>query len=232
MAITVLDDWSFVDDSTPDGQSLAVSAGSNRVMVMFYGSPSHDIDFFGWTVTSSPWGDQAPTATYKFGDGTDNSPRFFALWDETAVAARADDIVDWTATDISNEFFGWACYAGVKQTGLDALVNDATNYGDNQSTSTLTTTSVSGDRIIIGGGLTSSNRQVSDWDTLTEKHDSPLLGPGKVALGEGNGGDNSTIVTNTTFTRPNFASIVLLQAASSGIHTNAMHHYRNHGRIF
>ena len=229
MAITVLDDWTFVDDD-PNSQTVTVSAGTApRVTVLFYGSPSHDIDAFGWSITTILWGDQAPTATYKCGDGTDNAPRYFAIWDETATAARSDNTVDWTATTITSEFFGWACYEGASQTGLDSLVNDSTNYSTNQSTSTLTTTSNSGDRIIVGGGLGSASREVSDWDTLTEKYDS-VVSPRKACLGEGNGGDGSTVVTNTTFTIPNFASIVL-QQEDGGVVQQAMHHYRNHGKI-
>lgn len=233
MTISVLDAWQFVNDDDPNLQSTgSLSSGSNRVLVMAYAGPNHDIDAFGWTVTSVSYGNEAATATYQFGDGTDDSARYVALWNDAAIQAATDQQFRWSATNIINEFFGWAVYEGVQQSGLDSLVTDSTNYATNQSTSTLTTTSSSGDRIIVWGGINTGARQVSDWDTLTEQHDfAAASGNAKYCLGEGNGGDNSTVVTNTTFGRPNFASIVLVQAGASSIIRQAAYHYRNHGKI-
>lgn len=216
MPVTLLDAWTFVDDSEPSTYSAPVSDGPNRVMVLAYSGPAHDIDAFGWTVTTVLWGDQAPTATYKYGDGTDDSCRYFALWNETAIAALTNSTIDWAASTITNDFFGYACYAGVVQDGLDSLVNDSTNYSTNQSSSTLTTTSNNGDRILAIGGLRTGNRQISDWDTLTELHDvAAATNNARYCFGEGNGGDSSTVITNTTAATPNFASIVLPQVSTA-----------------
>ena len=77
MAITVLDDWTFVDDDDPHS--------------------------------------------------TDDTPRYFAIWDESQIAAASGGKFWWGASTITNEFFGYAVYGNVKQTGLDSLVN---NYNE------------------------------------------------------------------------------------------------------
>lgn len=227
MAITVLDSWAFTNDDDPDNYIWTPSAGSDRVGLLAYCSPSHDISAFGWSTPTVTWGTVAPTATYKFGGSSgsegsneDDAPRYFALWDDAAIESRSGgspNQLDWSGTVITNEFFGVAVYAGVQQTGLDSLVTDASDYASNQSSTTLTTTSSSGDRIIVIGGTNSGVRSITDWDTLTEQQDvAAASGNARYALGEGNGGDNSTVIVNQTFARPNFASIVLVQNTGGG----------------
>ena len=211
MTVAILDSWSFTDDDDPSAASLTLSGGTGkRALVLIYGSGGHDISEFGWTITTITVGGVAPTLNYKTGDGSDDAPRFIGIWDEADLDAMSGAAVVWTATTITNEFWGYATYNGVDQTDLSAVVKDATNHSTDQPSISLTTTSNAGDRIIVLDVINTGNKNFTDWDTLVELHDvAASTNNSRYGAGEGNGGDDTTAVTNTTFGRPNGASIVL-----------------------
>lgn len=228
MAVAVLDPWSFVDNDDPSARTVSVSAGSERALVLAYGSGSHDISAFGWSVTDHKIGDQSPVATFQAGDASDDAPRYISVFGETKIAAFTDSVIDWTATNIVNEFYGYGTYTGVDQSALTSLLSSEQSNSANASSMTFTTTSSTGDRIIVLAVLNAGTKNFSDWDTLSEQHDaSSTSGDSRFGLAEGDGGDGSTVVTNTTFARPNGLSIVLPQSGGVTIPTLTQGYYRD-----
>lgn len=240
MAVTLLDSWSFVDDDTPHNELFTPSAGTDRVVVLCYCSPNHDISAFGWSVSSVDLGGVSPTATWIYGGASgaegsneDDCPRYIALWNDAAIQSIAESPIQfgWVGTTIVNEFAGWATYEGVEQSNLSAFFSDASDQASDGSSCTVATTSSDGERIVVFGGANTDNITFSDTDTLTTIHNVGASSTnGRYHLLEGNGGDNSTVITHTNFRRTNYASIVLKDATvSAGGNVTAIQHHQ-HGR--
>ena len=154
------------------------------------------------------------------------------VWNETSISnmsGSGSPSISYTDdTTLTKRGWSFVTYQDVDQTSFPKGQAQNSDTG-NVSTLDVTTTPSSGDRIAVFAMAKNPSATFSTWDTCTEQFDTQPSDM-RMAVGEGNGGDNTTTVT-TGATTSLILNAIVLGAASSGITQQAMYHYQNHGKI-
>ncbi len=224
MAVAVLDAFTSEVDAEPNG-SPTISAGSKRAALLCLHA-EHGVSSI--VVSTMTIGGQTYTQAYEFevADGADDMYIYVYLWNESSISSMSGTTISY-ADDETLTKRGWSfgTYSGVNQSSFPKVQAEVGVTGNETSTD-ITTTSSAGDRIIVFAMAKNPVTLYSTWDTLSEVVDASPSGM-QMAVGEGDGGDNTTTVVVDTSTSQSFNAIVL----GGGIQAQAMYHYRNHGTL-
>jgi hypothetical protein len=213
MAVTVLDSMSATENSNPSG-NLTISTGSDRCLVLAVWFEMSSTPFAA-TITV---GGESPTQSYETYQATPNIGQAIYLWDESAIAAMDSAYaVSFTpANTTDNQCWAYGTYAGVSQSTFPKG-QDSTYSPTVVSSHDVTTTSLSGDRIVV---ISMTNSSIpyyggSGLDTLTVGYMS-AVGPTDYTMveGQGDGGDDTTTVSLTGGTAIMLSTAVVLGSAS------------------
>lgn len=190
MAATVLDAWPALDAGGPSG-SPAISSGSDRVRGYILYAESNG----AWTVDTFTIGTVTFTAIFeefREGGSSDTSLKF-PYWNEAAVASRSGDAVSYNdsgAPDLVDN------NNHVTMQDVDQTTPIVENTAVSSSTDALDvdTPGVADDWKSAYSARTSNNRDITDWDGLTEEWDDGA-GSFRASAADGSTTDDPTTVT-------------------------------------
>jgi hypothetical protein len=152
---------------------------------------------------------------------------FAYWWDEDAITSWADNDIDFEdGISAPTQVWSFIVFAGVNQT---TPVVSASGSSASSNTLNVSSTSGSGDRDLVVAARSSGNRDVTNYDTLSEGYQDNT-GFTSCAC-EGAGGDATITLTGDGVASDWLYTHLLIQEATAGITPQAMYHYRNHGKI-
>ncbi len=224
MAATVLDAFTSEVDAEPNG-SPTISSGSKRAALLCV----HAEHTATIAVSTMTIGGQTYTQAYEFeqADGVDDMFVYVYLWSESAISSMSGTTISYTDDQtLTKRGWSFGTYQGVNQASFPKGQAQVGVTGNETSTD-ITTTSNSGDRIIVFAMAKNPATLYSTWDTLSEVVDAGPSGM-QMGVGEGAGGDDTTTIVVDTSNSQSFNAIVL----GGGIQAQAMYHYRNNGKFF
>ena len=227
MAATVLDAFVSEIDADPNG-APTISAGSNRAALLCVHA-EHGVSSL--VVSTMTIGGQTYTSAeeLELNDGVLDMYLYRYEWNEAAIAAMSGTAIVYVDDEtLTSRGWSFGTYQDVDQGSFPKGTYTA-GAQTNVTTLDVTTTSVSGDRVVVFGMLKNVSSNYSTWDTLSEVVAVSPSGM-EMGVGEGNGGDGTTTVTCSVATSQILNAIVF--GADTGIQAHAMYHYRNHGKVF
>jgi hypothetical protein len=185
----ILQDFNAITTGDPNGVELTIAAGrGKRLLIMLCWDEESGVN----TINPFTIGGQTYTGTFHLEHTTEDTQVWVFYWDEADLDLRANENVTFTDTQAISAW-QYGIYDGVDQT--TSIEEVATEIAENTSdTLVITSTSDANDYLLAIVARNSGNRDVTDWDTLTELGD---VNPGThlAASGTGIGGDASTTLT-------------------------------------
>lgn len=210
---TVSQNWAALSSAQPSG-TVTIGGGSNRCLILV-----QTAEFSGSFSASVAIGGQAATGTTaRRLQTTAWSHIFFWWWDETALQAMSGNTISYDdesgggPISLSKTHFSYITVQDVDQT---SPVNTAFNTVALSNTIDVGTVSDSNDYAIVAVVRDSANRDITNWDTLSEVWDDGGSFY-RSALGSGAGGDNATTVTGDGFDA-DFLVVSLVIKDESGV---------------
>ena len=208
MAVAVLNDWTGNTVAAPSG-SLTISAGSDRLLWLVYiaeVSSTH-------TFTSITVGGQSPTGSLVE-VSPDSAEQYIWswFWDETAIAAMSGTTVAFSKSGTaSKHVWDYIVFSGANA-GAEYATSVTESSAANTSISTASNSSVN-DFIAVAINRSSANRDVTDYDNLTEgwQYNTNFT----VAVADGAGGDDTVALTGDGFSGDWFTQLLHIKASTS-----------------
>tara|TARA_Y100001951_G_scaffold99273_1_gene101072 strand:+ start:2574 stop:3614 length:1041 start_codon:yes stop_codon:yes gene_type:complete len=186
----VAQDWQSLINSDPTG-TATIGSGTNRLLVVVQ-TAEYSSSF---SVSAMTVGGQSATGSYSVDQqttGTAHSTINAFWWNQSALEAMSGNGISYADNaPLSKRHFNYITLKDVNQT---APVSTSTIFTDNVNSVDLATTSDSDDYVIAVVARNSGNRDVTDWDTLTEAWDDGDDGY-RTAAADGSGGDDTTTIT-------------------------------------
>lgn len=180
--------WSALSSADPSG-TVTIGSGDSRILVLaqtaeFSGAFSADCTIGGQSATGSYSVDQAVVTAHL----TINA----WWWNDAALEAMSGNSISYSDNaTLSKQHFSYITLSSADQASPIAT---STVYDSSTDSVDLTTTSDANDHIIAIVARESGNRDITDWDTLTEAWDdgSDFY---RSAGADGSGGDSTTTIT-------------------------------------
>lgn len=211
MAVSVAQAFINIATGGPDAITATVGSGTSRILVFV----NWDEDATTNIINPFRIGDQAFTGSFNWNHGTETTQMWLHYWDEAALDARSNSVITFTDTqNVSGYIYG--TYEGVDQTTplTELDQEEAENAAANL---TLSGSSTSADYLLAIATRANGNvnRQVTDWDSLTEIDQ---LNPAahQCMAGHGLGGDTDTLLQSAT-SDDWLAALMKVNALASGI---------------
>lgn len=190
--------------------SITIDSGSNRKLAYIINQEINTARL----VTLTSVGGQSPDETLSYEEASATADHWYDyyIFNESTIAAMSGTTVVESGT-ATVEIRCWAVIDDTDQTALSALTG--TNYTAGATTIDCTTTSSSGDYVVVTS-ITQFLRDYSSWDTLTEFNDTDTSAQTHGG-GAGNGGDNTTTVTVSSSVEMTCASLVFPNASTTSL---------------
>lgn len=209
MAVSILNAWGGQTAGSPNGASLTISAGSDRLLVLSYMS-----EVGAFTYTSITVGGVAPTGTRISVNSTTTNQKIWTwFWDEAAIASMSGTTVTLTKTGSpSKHDYDYAVYqgaAGGAEFGTDVESGSTTSL-----TPVTTSASVADDFIAVFNNRSSPNRDITGYDNLTEEW--IFRTDYCISIADGAGGDDSVAMTGDATAGDWIAQILHIKSSAGG----------------
>lgn len=198
-------------NAEPSG-SYTIDAGSNRKFLVILQDETNTTT----TVSTFTIGGQAATETFQDTNTTasaDHQRKAF-IWNEAAIAAMSGTGISYTDDNALTKFF---CSVTIQDTNQSNLSNyTQVAYSTGSTAPAVTTTSSSGDLVVVELIGSTASFTVTGWETLSEKWDQDGGGqPSWFAGASGDGGDATTTLTLSAAAEVTLASLVFPNAATA-----------------
>ena len=213
MAVAILNDWAGLKVGSAPNGPITIDSGSDRLTFCTYIVETGGTH----TYTSITLGGEAPTGTLV--EESSASPDQFIwswFWNETAVAAAiatsaSPSFVLTKSGTPSSEVWDYITFSGASDGATFATSGESASANTLEVTTT-SATSVN-DWLIVAINRSSANRDMTDYDTLTEgwQHNTGYT----AAVADGSGGDDATQVTGDGIAGDIFMQLLHIKAASA-----------------
>lgn len=217
MAVAVLDPWSGQTAGSPSGSSLTISAGSGRMLWLVYMS-----EVGAFTYTSLTCGGVAPTGELIDTNlDVPNQKVWSWYWDEAAIASFSGSAIllvkTGTPTKHDWDYQTWSGATGGAEFGTTVSELSAANT----SISTTTPSSVN-DAIAVAVNRSSPNRNITDFDNLTQAWQ--FNTDYTLAIAGGPGGDDDVAITGDGTAGDWMTQLLHVKQSASGSPAITMKH--------
>jgi len=185
----VAQDWQPLINSDPAG-TITIGSGANRLLVVVQTAENAG----SFTVNTMTVGGQAATGSYSIDNATVAAHSIINAWwwDQATLQAMSGNYINYSDdTALSKQHFN---YITLKHVNQSSPVATSMIYEASADEVDLTTTSNADDIILAIVARESGNRDIRNWDTLTEAWDdgSDFY---RTAAADGAGGDGTTTIT-------------------------------------
>lgn len=208
MAVAVLDAWSGQTAGDPNSAVLGISSASDRVLVVVYFAEKSAPHGF----TSITVGGVAPTGSRVETSSVSSITHIWTwYWDEAAIASMSGTTVAFskTGTQIHHDW-DYAVFSDV--TGGAEYATSVDETATNSSISATSTTTAD-DWLIVFVNRESANRDVTDFDNLTEEWQ--FNTQYTCAVADGAGGDDDVALTGDGISGDWFVQLLHLKSAAA-----------------
>lgn len=208
----VAQDWQPLINSDPAG-TITIGSGANRLLVVVQTAENAN----SFTVNTMTVGGQAATGSYSIDNATvaAHSTINAWWWDQTKLQAMSGNYISYSDdATLNKQHFN---YITLKHVDQSSPVATSMVYQASTDEVDLATTSNADDIILAIVARESGNRDIRNWDTLTEAWDDGSDNY-RTAAADGAGGDNTTTITGDGISHNLLAmGLVIKDVSGTGI---------------